>query len=56
MSTAGFDCGATRRVRLTTRRNSNTLARASTTSGVCVYTTMPSVTAVEHAVCSFAIF
>ena len=38
------------------RRNSNTLARASTTSGVCVDTTMPSATGVEHDVCSFGIF
>ena len=37
-------------------RNSNTLARASTTSGVCVCTTMPSAQAVEQAVCSFGIF
>ena len=39
-----------------TRRNSNTPARACTTSGEAVDTTMPSVQTVEHAVCSFAIF
>jgi len=38
------------------RRNSNTLARASTTSGVSVITTMPSVAVVEHDVWSFGIF
>ena len=37
-------------------RNSNTLARASTTSGVCVETTIPSATGVEQEVCSFGIF
>jgi hypothetical protein len=37
-------------------RNSKTLARASTTSGVCVDTTMPSATGVEHDVCSFGSF
>ena len=37
-------------------RNSNTPARASTTSGVCVITVMPSVQIVEQAVCSFGIF
>ena len=37
-------------------RNSNTPARASTTSGVRVDTTMPSVHVVEHDVCSFGIF
>ena len=37
-------------------RNSNTLARASTTSAARVWTTMPSVHVVEHAVCSFGIF
>ena len=37
-------------------RNSKTLARASTTSGVCVCTTMPSATVVEHDVWSFGIF
>jgi hypothetical protein len=39
-----------------TSRNSNTLARASTTSGVWVETTMPSATVVEQEVCSFGIF
>ena len=39
-----------------TSRNSNTLARAASTSGELVTTTMPSVHVVEHAVCSFAIF
>ncbi len=38
------------------RRNSNTLARASTTSGVAVMTTIPSAAGVEHAVWSFGIF
>ncbi|OPZ26184.1 MAG: hypothetical protein BWZ02_02132 [Lentisphaerae bacterium ADurb.BinA184] len=37
-------------------RNSNTPARASTTSGEHVSTTMPSAHSVEHAVCSFGIF
>ena len=37
-------------------RNSNTPARAATTSGVRVLTTMPSVHTVEHDVCSFGIF
>ena len=39
-----------------TSRNSNTPARAATTSGVRVLTTMPSVQTVEHDVCSFGIF
>ena len=38
------------------RRNSKTAARASTTSGVRVETTMPSAQTVEHDVCSFGIF
>ena len=37
-------------------RNSNTLARASTTSGVRVETIIPSATVVEQDVCSFGIF
>ena len=37
-------------------RNSNTLALACTTSGLHVSTTIPSVHAVEHEVCSFGIF
>ena len=37
-------------------RNSNTDARAATTSGDRVSTTIPSAHTVEHAVCSFGIF
>jgi hypothetical protein len=37
-------------------RNSKTLARAWTTSGLLVSTTMPSLQTVEHEVCNFGIF
>jgi hypothetical protein len=38
------------------RRNSKTLARAASTSGELVMTTIPSLQIVEQAVCSLAIF